>query len=160
MTSLGSGGPSAVVQILQFGVAGHRIEDHGMDPAPRVLAVDDERLMRMTLRHHLGELGYDVETVGTLKDALDRLDSKTYDLVLTDLNLPDGCGLEIVQYARNVNPRIRTVVLTASLGDRVTDEALEAGADAILLKPCSLHELVAETNRVLDPRIRQPGRTV
>jgi two-component system response regulator PilR (NtrC family) len=125
-----------------------------------VLAVDDERLMRMTLRHHLGELGYDVETVGSVKDALDRLDSGFYDLVLTDLALPDGSGLDVVQYARTLDSRVRTVVLTASLGDHASDDALEAGADAILLKPCSLRDLTAEADRVLDRPTSPTDRAV
>jgi CheY-like chemotaxis protein len=123
-----------------------------MDPVPRILAVDGERLMRMSLRHHLGATGYEVVTAASVREALGRLDSQTFDLILAEWSLPDGSGLEVVAYAKRLNPRARSVLLAGSTEESPEGEALSAGADAILAVPCSLHRLAAEAGRVLEGR--------
>jgi CheY-like chemotaxis protein len=120
-----------------------------MDPAPRILAVDGERLMRMSLRHHLGETGYEVVTAASVHEAIARLDRERFDLILVVLSLPDGSGLEVVDYAKTLDPRARAVLLTGPSEEAPEDGSHMSGADAILSVPCSLHDLAAEAGRVL-----------
>lgn len=122
-----------------------------MHEPPRVLAVDDERLMRMTYRHRLGELGYRVHTAGSVREAMDRLDGESYDLLMVDLALGEGQGLEVVAYAREVAASIKVILLASAPTDGEIERALRAGVDRIVDKPCPLHFLEEETRRVLRP---------
>ena len=65
----------------------------------RILAVDDERLIRMSLRHVLHREGFDVDTARTGAEAIALLRDHTYDLVYTDLELPDLDGREVLRRA-------------------------------------------------------------
>jgi len=116
---------------------------------PRLLAVDDEKLIRMNLSLALGRDGYEVDTASRAAEACELLDTRHYDLVLTDLELPDGCGLDVVRHAREVDPRIQVIVVTAST------ERLEAwdpeGAPVTIVKPFKLGEVVEQVRLALGP---------
>ena len=75
----------------------------------RVLLVEDEDLVRMTTADMLADAGFDVLEAGTLADALTRLDGQV-DILVTDLSLPDGDGLELVARARALRPDLPVVV--------------------------------------------------
>ncbi len=126
-----------------------------MQAAIRVLAVDDERLMRMTLHHILSEQGYVVDLAPSGRKAMDLLDRFHYDLLLTDLRLDDMSGIDLVRYARTVNPGAGVIVLTASIDDDDNDRVLAAGAAAVLVKPCRLADLARQAREVLGPRAPQ-----
>ena len=94
-----------------------------MDASPVVLVVDDEHLMRMTLRHKLTREGYRVDLAGSAREATDRLLRFHYDLVLTDLRLNDACGVEVLQTAHRVDPHLPVLVLTGSDDDPAAVDA-------------------------------------
>jgi len=123
---------------------------------PRVLAVDDEPLMRMTVLHRLRELGYEVETASSVEDAMDRLDRQPFDLLLTDFEIEDGDGLDLSRYARTVQQGIKVIILTGSPERFDEDAALRAGVDAILHKPCPLSAIAERADAVMQG-LRGPG---
>ena len=94
----------------------------------RLLVVDDERLMRMSLRMVLGEEGYQVDTAKSVAEAQDMLDQYFYQVLITDLVLPDGKGFDIIRYARKMNGSLESILLTGSDSPVDEDEALMAGA--------------------------------
>ena len=115
-----------------------------------ILIVDDDELMRSFLSTILIEEGYRVEEVSDGKTALDKFQSTVYDLVITDLRMPDMSGLELMNKAKKVNPETRWIIITAygSIGNAV--EAMKAGASDYLTKPFqSPDELRHVVRRVL-----------
>ncbi|MFN8625726.1 MAG: sigma-54 dependent transcriptional regulator [Candidatus Binatia bacterium] len=120
-------------------------------PAPvRVLLVDDEVNMVRTLARILERKGYDVDAAGTGQEALGRLSATTYDLVITDLNMPvmDGMALLREIRRRQLNPAI--IVLTGHGTIPSAVEAMKLGAGDYLIKPCHPDELLLVVARLLE----------
>ena len=115
----------------------------------RVLAIDDEHLMRMAYGHRLRELGYSIDTASDCDEALDLLDRAAYDLVLVDADLPALDRSMALVLARERNPGVRIILLTDDPGAVDEDDALFDGVDAILRKPCPLQDLANEAGRLL-----------
>jgi two-component system KDP operon response regulator KdpE len=107
-----------------------------------VLVVEDEPAMARTLRSVLETAGYGVFEVATAREALRQAGSRTPDLVLLDLGLPDLEGIEVVRGLRSWS---RTPIVVVSARERESDKvaALDAGADDYLTKPFSAGELLA-----------------
>jgi DNA-binding response OmpR family regulator len=109
----------------------------------RLLVVEDEESIAEPLRQLLERDGYAVTHVRTGAEALDRLDAERYDLLLLDLGLPDGDGLDVCRQARRVDPDLRVVILTARSEELDTVVGLDAGADDYITKPFAVAELLA-----------------
>ncbi len=125
-----------------------------MHSRPRVLAVDDESLIRMSLRIALAREGYDVDTASSGVEAMGLLDRYEYDLVLLDLRLPDVSGMEVLRYARRLYPDVKVLLVTASTNAPNADEAEQEGAAGVVAKPFTLQGIAAESRRVIGgPRI-------
>jgi two-component system KDP operon response regulator KdpE len=108
----------------------------------RLLVVDDEPSMIRTLRTNLRGHGFQVETAETARDALASYERRQPDLVVLDLNLPDGDGFEVV---RRIRERSGTpiIVLSARGGENDKVNALDLGADDYMTKPFGIDELLA-----------------
>jgi len=100
-----------------------------------ILVVDDDGMMRSFFAAVLKEEGYTVEATSQGKEGLDALNRSDFDLVLTDLRMPDISGLELMREGRKVRPVARWIIVTAfgSIGNAV--EAMRAGASDYLTKP-------------------------
>ena len=100
-----------------------------------ILVVDDDAMMRPFFTTILKEEGYAVEEAGFGKEGLEALNRSDFDLVLTDLRMPDISGLELMRKGRKVRPGVRWIIVTAfgSIGNAV--EAMRAGASDYLTKP-------------------------
>ena len=108
-----------------------------MKRAPKftVLVVDDEPLIRDVLGELLRDAGYDVAHAENGRDALAVLEARPVDVILLDLRLPDGSGLEIFEQIRSLDERIPVIFVTV---DKAADSAIEAmkrGAFDYLSKP-------------------------
>ncbi len=122
----------------------------------RVLLVEDDRMIGDSLRGALRLEGYAVDWVYDAQAAGATLASERFDLVLLDLGLPKGCGLQVLRDLRARQDATPVIVLTArdGLSDRVA--GLDAGADDYLAKPFELDELNARMRAVLR---RHAGRS-
>lgn len=100
-----------------------------------ILVVDDDKMMRSFLSTVLGEEGYAVEEAENGKQALETLHRSEFDLVVTDLRMPDLSGVEVMREGRKIRPDARWIIVTAfgSIGSAV--EAMQAGASDYLTKP-------------------------
>lgn len=116
----------------------------------RLLLVEDDPDVGDMLLLALQEDGHVVDLVGTAEDALWRAGEQSYDVVLLDVELPDGSGVDVVRQLRRAGSTTPVLMLTgrAAVSDRV--RGLDAGADDYLAKPVDLHELGA--------RLRALGR--
>ena len=115
----------------------------------RVLAVDDEKLIRMEMKLMLGREGFEVDTAATCAEADCLLCERHYDLVLTDVDLPDMSGIELLRHAKRIDPTTCVILLTASNSLVSPEQAEAAGAQCLLLKPFCLKDLLAEIRRAL-----------
>lgn len=110
---------------------------------PRVLVVDDEPDILELLELALLRMGLEVERAANVRDALQKLDSNSYDLCLTDMRMPDGEGLDIVRHIAAHNLDVPVAVITAHGNLDNALAALKAGAFDYLSKPVSLDQLRA-----------------
>jgi DNA-binding response OmpR family regulator len=115
---------------------------------PAILVVEDELLTRRTLQELLQREGFAVTTVGSVAEALGEVNRRSWDLVLLDLILPDGDGLELCGRIRERH-RMPIVILSTrrQLEDRVT--GLETGADDYIVKPFEPAEMIARVRAQL-----------
>ena len=123
----------------------------------RLLLVDDEDSFRRLVGKELGREGYAVETAGTLEEARQILAHQSFHLVLLDLRLPDGNGLELLNDIRSSLPGTQVVVLTAYGTVQEAIQAMKQGAHDFLTKPCKLAELEAVIEKALQMQSLERG---
>jgi DNA-binding NtrC family response regulator len=115
-----------------------------------ILVVDDDELMRTFISTILREDGYDVDTAPDGKTGLNKVKNKDFDLVITDLKMPDMSGVDLMQVGREVKPAVPWVIITAYGSINNAVEAMKAGAIDYLTKPFkSPEELRHVIRRVL-----------
>ncbi len=120
-------------------------------PSPiRVLAVDDDKLFRMDLSLVLGREGYAVDTASCVDEARAMLESAHYEVVLTDVGLPDASGLEVLRCAKSIAPDTQVILVTGSATGVTEEQAIAAGALAFMLKPFPMQDLLNEVRRAVD----------
>lgn len=114
----------------------------------RVLLIEDDAGLGLAVRDQIVSDGHLPDWAGDLAEARDHLATVTYDLLLLDMMLPDGSGLDLLRDLRRGGARVPVIVLTAM--DRITDriDGLNAGADDYLVKPFDLSELSARIGAV------------
>lgn len=114
-----------------------------------ILIVEDNSELAFELKYYLLGNGYVCKIVGNCKAALEEINSNTYDCMLLDIGLPDGSGFGILKLAREIQPKIALIIITAqgNLEDRIN--GLQLGADDYLTKPFALTELGARLFAVL-----------
>jgi two-component system response regulator PilR (NtrC family) len=109
----------------------------------QILVIDDEPDLRTLYELTLLREGYRVETAGSVKDALHLIDAQRFDVVITDMRLPDGLGIEILTHMRNCQRPERCIVITAHGSAENAVESLKAGAFDYLTKPVDLKQFRA-----------------
>lgn len=116
----------------------------------RVLVVDDEPDILELLEMALHKMGLEVDRAGNVREALAKLAAHRYDLCLTDMRMPDGDGLQVVQYITQSNLDVPVAVITAhgNMGNAIA--VLKAGAFDYLAKPVSLDQLRALVRSALN----------
>ncbi len=101
----------------------------------RILIVEDEAGMRRILAVLLQKEGHEVHEAGTHKEALKTLNAQPLDLVITDQRLPDGEGLMVLAAAKDADPSLPVIVVTAYASVELAVEAMRAGAFDFITKP-------------------------
>lgn len=122
-----------------------------MTPRQKVLIVDDEPDIRELLEITLGRMKLETRGARNLKEAREWLGREAFDLCLTDMRLPDGTGLELVQHIQQRHPNLPVAMITAYGNVDTAINALKAGAFDFLTKPVDLprlRELVGTALRV------------
>ena len=110
--------------------------------ALRILVVDDEKAQRGILAEILSSVGYQVDGAGGLQEALCRIDGSGVDLVLTDLKMPGGSGMDLLEKVKEIDPDIEVVLMTAFSSVETAVEAMRKGAHHYLPKPFSKEDLL------------------
>lgn len=117
--------------------------------ARKVLVVDDEAIVVNSIRKILSRKGFAVEEAFTCKDALAQVFAHDYDLVLLDMRMTDGNGMDVLQKIKAKRPDLRVVIVTGYASIDTAVEAIQKGASDYMPKPFTPEELYTMTNRVL-----------
>ena len=119
---------------------------------PNILVVDDKDSMRNMLQQTLTEEGFRVDSASDGRKALELVRNKSYDLVLTDLKMPDADGLDVLSGVKEVDSDTSVIVMTAygTIEDAV--EAMRKGAFDFITKPFDSEHLCVLVNRALENR--------
>lgn len=117
---------------------------------PRILIVEDSHLVTEAFSILFTEAGYEVDTAATVAEAIERGTSNSADLILLDISLPDGSGLEVLDAlrAKGVLPRA-TLAMTGHNDSQTRRKCIEAGCAEVLLKPVPIGELLRHIKRLL-----------
>ena len=117
-----------------------------------ILVVDDEPSIRQLLNRVLTIEGYNVETSDNASDALKKLQSKKYDLILLDIRLPGMSGIELYQRIQKMAPFFtkRVVFVTGSIMGPDTRAFIEETQASCIMKPFNINQLKREVNRILE----------
>ncbi len=123
-----------------------------MGRAHRILVVDDEETIRSMLRDLLSANAHQVDEAVDTRSAVQLLRTREYDVVLTDLMLPDGDGLEVLRVARSrpYDPEVLVITAYGSIDSAV--EAVRAGAFDYLTKPLATQKLLLTVDRAAERR--------
>ena len=121
-----------------------------------ILAIEDDWTVRAVVEHTLGSAGHDVDAVPAVADGRERLAAGRYDLVLLDLNLPDGNGFDLLrEIRRDHGTEVPVLVLSGMRQEDAVVRGLGLGADDYVTKPFSPPELLARVARCLGQRLGQ-----
>lgn len=119
---------------------------------PRVLVADDERSMRELLSIVLRREGCEVVLAESGREAVAVLERQAIDLVISDLKMPDMSGVDVLRVAKQVDPDVSAIVVTAFASTETAVEALRLGASDYLTKPFDVDELKLLVRRTLERR--------
>lgn len=114
----------------------------------RVLLIEDDHVLGAAIRDHIGLAGHGVDWTRRLDDAKLALETVNYELILLDLGLPDGRGLDLLRGLRAGKNSVPVIITTAQDQVAVRIEGLNSGADDYLVKPFDLSELNARVSAV------------
>ena len=124
-----------------------------MSSGARLLVVDDEAGLRETLRVLFERAGYEVELASNVRSAVERIArAEPYDLIVTDLLMPDGSGMQVLEAARGRDETSQVVMITAYATTEQAVEAMRKGAYDYVQKPFSNSELRATVEKALEKR--------
>ena len=128
------------------------------DRQAKILVVDDEPDALYILRHVLTRAGYDVIPAYGGADALRKVQRQNFDLIVTDLAMPDVSGIEVIDRIRHDPEKqlIPILAVTAYLWDNMSQCASQSGCDGFLNKPVNAKDLVREVDRQLRARRLTP----
>jgi DNA-binding NtrC family response regulator len=118
-------------------------------PPSKILVVDDEPSVTDALQMILAELGHIVESAKTVSEATALLKGSPYDLVFTDLRLPDASGIDLLAQIKNDTPDTQVILMTAHGSLDVTIEAIKRGAFYYLEKPFTPNQVTMLVERAL-----------
>ncbi|MCX6542937.1 MAG: sigma-54 dependent transcriptional regulator [Acidobacteria bacterium] len=122
------------------------------DPRGRILVVDDERSMRELLHIVLRREGYTVFLAENGQTALATLEREPIDLLISDIRMPDISGVELLRAAKQNDPDLVGIMITAFASTETAVEALRLGAYDYLTKPFDVEELKAKVRNALERR--------
>src|SRR6476659_6051588 len=118
----------------------------------RILVVDDEPMMSDSLKRHLADEGYAVDTAASGAEAIDMFDGGAHHLVICDVQLPDMDGLTLLRHMKDAKPNTEVIVVTGYGSVQTAVEAIKAGSVYFVEKPYDFEELLPLVDKSLERR--------
>jgi DNA-binding NtrC family response regulator len=119
------------------------------DQKTRVLVVDDDPNLTDLLVDTLVVIGYEAFAAASAKEAMQILKKEQIDLVVSDINMPDMSGIELLEEIKKTNKRLPVMLITGIGNDTIRHRAFSSGADGFLAKPFRIGTIESEIGRLL-----------
>ncbi|MBI5327711.1 MAG: sigma-54-dependent Fis family transcriptional regulator [Deltaproteobacteria bacterium] len=119
---------------------------------PKILIIDDEPLMRISITDAMIAEGYEAKGVESGREGIDCISKGKYDVIITDLKLPEVDGMEIVKASLKYSPKSKVIMITAYGSVDTAVEAMKQGAYDYITKPFSMDELLIVVRRLMEFR--------
>ena len=123
----------------------------------RILVVEDDRLLNSTLCYNLTTVGYQVDAALTKADAIGQTEKQNYELIVLDVNLPDGNGFDFCREIKERRPDTAVIFLTANDMESDMLKGFELGADDYVTKPFPINVFQKKVSALLSRITRQSG---
>ena len=117
----------------------------------KILVVDDDKLIRWSLKEIFSQEGYTVDTVATAKDALKQAKNITYELIFSDLEINDENGIEMLRKARAFQPEAKIIILSALTKQQIEPKLDSLSIFSIIEKPFKSEQIKTIVKEALDP---------
>lgn len=114
---------------------------------PKILIIEDDMQITKILKLNLRLSGFESENATTIQEAWNKINTEHFDLLLMDIGLPDGSGLDLCQKVRESGNEVPIVFLSARTDEATVVKGIKNGADDYLRKPFGLEELKARVNK-------------
>ncbi len=126
----------------------------------KILAIDDQKLILLSLEKKLSDLGYDIVTANTGKEGMALYDKLKPDLVIVDINLPKMSGLDIIKYIKSsAISTAKVMVMSGNTEEETVLKGFDLGIDDYMKKPVTLNEVVARVKKLIgSPVIHSPSK--
>jgi DNA-binding NtrC family response regulator len=118
--------------------------------ADKILVVDDEQIIRESISYILKKEGYTVGEAENGRIAYEKFINESFDLVITDIEMPEMKGIDLLNHIIQVSPRTPVIIITAYGSLETAISALRAGASDYILKPIEFDELVGKIRRLFE----------
>lgn len=126
----------------------------------KILIIEDQIDLLHSIQDALSKENFNCETADTKKKAEYKIYTFEYDILIVDINLPDGSGLEIVKQMKRLNSRVGIMIISARNAIDQKIEGLELGADDYITKPFDMAELIARVKSLIRRRLFNGEETV
>ena len=114
-----------------------------------ILIIEDDVTFSFMLKTWLGKKGFEVDTATSVSDARRRLEEGKFDLVISDLRLPDGDGIEFLKWMKETHAALPLIMMTSYAEIQTAVQAMKAGAADYIAKPLNPEELLAKIRETL-----------
>lgn len=130
----------------------------------RILIVEDDVRLRNVLIEAITSEGHDVTGAKSAEEAIEYLAHEVYDVILTDVNLPEKTGLDLIPFGLQHNPNVQILVMTGFATIDVAVQAMKLGSSDFLCKPIALNDLISSIrvaiNRIETPKDESPSAPI
>lgn len=113
-----------------------------MDKTSSIIIVDNDKILLQMLKEGLSSKGYQCETTMSAKAALEFIDETPFDIMITDVVMPDFDGFELTEKSKKRRPDMAVIIMTGFIDEFSYDKAIEAGASDFIKKPFTLKEMM------------------
>jgi len=116
---------------------------------PKLLIVDDETDLRDAISENLELCGFEVATSKSGNEAIEILKKSQFDLILSDIRMPDGDGITLLDAVRKTNPKLPVLILMTGYADISSKDCIERGAQLVVSKPFSHDDIMQALRKML-----------
>jgi len=124
----------------------------------KILIVDDTKAIRDTLSDMLSVMGFEVTVAGSGNEGLSLFPKNSFDLVITDLQMPDPDGWTLALHVKDKSPNTPVVLITGSEKKKVMEKLKGSCVDSVMFKPFTLEDIQETVRIMLDERLRESGK--
>lgn len=118
----------------------------------KILVIDDEKIICHLLQDSLSDRGYTVTTAQSGSEALKKIEKESFDVVITDIRMPDITGIKVLEEMKKINSQTMVIIMTAFASVETAQEAIRLGAYDYVTKPFEKEEVNFAVKRAMEAR--------